>query len=1352
MRRLRRDKLEEKGGWMQGSAGLRRRSLRLLSPWLVALALAFGWSAPARAQFTTDPGLVINTVQTWLWLPPSPDPSGITYRPDTGQLLTCDAEVEEIVSGITHYEGVNVWTHSLTGVVSSTYTTLPYSNEPTGIAFDPAGGRIWITDDVQGAIHQILFGPDGQFGTADDVISDLDDVGNGICDDVEDVTYNPFDGHLYIASGAGQEICELEPGPNGYFNGVPPTGDDLISTVTTAPTIPDPEGIVFDPFSGTAGTLVIADRSTRDLYELTPEGGLLRKIDVNFPSGTKPAGVTIAPGSTNPLLRNYYVVDRKVDNNADPNENDGRLFEVVAVPLGGNGAPIVDAGSPQTLQWPSNSANLSGFVSDDGHPYPPSVVTAVWSKQTGPGSVSFGNATQPVTTASFSAPGAYVLQLVGNDSALNTLDTVAITLEQDVTLSVVTSGPGTVTLDPPGGTYNFGQSVTLTAVPDAGAAFTGWSGALGGVTNPQILVMDADKSVTASFATLVSLDVTTSGPGSVNLSPPGGSYLPGTEVTLSAVPGANAVFSGWGGALAGSTNPELLTVNTNTAVSASFTQLYNVATSAVGPGSVTLAPPTGPYPAGTNLSVTATANADAVFLGWSGDLAGAVSPANLLVDANKSVTGTFATLYDVGVSTTGPGSVTLDPPGGTYAAGTVVSVSATPDVGAIFTGFGGDLGGSVTPQPLTVDADKTVSASFVAQYTLSVSASGPGSVTLDPPGGLYDEGTSVTVTATPDPDSAFTGFSGDLSGTTNPLVVVMSANTSASAGFATLYDVGASATGPGSITLDPPGGTYPAGTVVSVSATPDASAAFIGFGGDLSGTTTPQPLTVDADKTVSASFVAQYTLSALASGPGTVTLDPPGGVYNEGTSVTVTALPDLDSAFLGFSGGRSGTTSPQIVAMSANTSATATFATLFDVAASATGPGTLTLDPPGGTYPAGTVVTVTATPNASAIFTGFGGDLSGTTTPQPLTVDADKTVSASFVAQYTLSASATGPGSITLDPPGGVYNEGTVVTVTATPNASAIFTGFAGDLIGTVTPQLLTLDADKSVSASFVAQYTLSVVASGPGSVTLDPPGGLYDEGTSVTVTATPDLDSVFTGFSGDLSGTTNPLVVVMSANTSATASFATLYDVSASATGPGSVTLDPPGGTYPAGTVVTVSAAPDASAAFTGFGGDLSGTVTPQPLTVDADKTVSASFVAVYTLATSVTGVGHINLDPAGGSYTAGTLVTVTAVSDNAGFTFTGWSGDLSGSVNPTTLLMDGDKTVTAGFQSSAPTACGIGPELVALLPPLGWLFRRRRTRRKPEAPAGALPTAERFASGTDCRLRGTYLGGVDAERRPER
>jgi hypothetical protein len=96
-----------------------------------------------------------------------------------------------------------------------------------------------------------------------------------------------------------------------------------------------------------------------------------------------------------------------------------------------------------------------------------------------------------------------VLQLVGNDSALQALDTVSITLSGAVTLSVVTSGPGGVTLDPPGGSYVTGQSVTVTAVPEPGAAFTGFGDDLAGIGNPQPLTLDGHKTVSAHFAPVV---------------------------------------------------------------------------------------------------------------------------------------------------------------------------------------------------------------------------------------------------------------------------------------------------------------------------------------------------------------------------------------------------------------------------------------------------------------------------------------------------------------------------------------------------------------------------------------------------------------------------------------------------------------------------------------------------------------------------------------------------------------------------------------------------------------------------------------------------------------------------------
>jgi hypothetical protein len=460
---------------------------------LALAALCLGWAVPSLAQ-VVDPGLVIQTIATSDWIPASPDPAGITWRPDTGDFLTCDDEVDEM----SIFAGVNVWTHSNTGVVSGTASTLAFGNEPTGIAFDPAGGRLWISDDNAEVIYQVALGGDGVFGTGDDVVFDIDGLIAAGCDDLQDVTYDPVNDRLFALSRVGLEICQITPGPNGVFDDAPPLGDDVVTTASLDPAEFDrPRGIVYDPFWN---TLVIADRGTGHLHEVAPGGALLRRIDVDFPAGIRLSGVTIAPGSTNPALRNYWVLDSGVDNNFDPLENDGRLFEVVAVPLGGNGAPAVDAGPPQTIQWPANGANLDGFVSDDGHPYPPSAVSLLWTRQSGPGSVVFDDASQPSTLATFSAPGSYVLELTANDSELSASDTVEITLTPTFTLSVSQTGAGNVTIDPPGPAYPAGTAVTLTATPLAGWVFTSWSGDVTGNQNPLLLTMDGDVDVLVQFS------------------------------------------------------------------------------------------------------------------------------------------------------------------------------------------------------------------------------------------------------------------------------------------------------------------------------------------------------------------------------------------------------------------------------------------------------------------------------------------------------------------------------------------------------------------------------------------------------------------------------------------------------------------------------------------------------------------------------------------------------------------------------------------------------------------------------------------------------------------------------------
>lgn len=94
---------------------------------------------------------------------------------------------------------------------------------------------------------------------------------------------------------------------------------------------------------------------------------------------------------------------------------------------GFNQAPTVNAGLDQTITLPTD-ATLNGTVTDDGLPDPPATVTTTWSQVSGPGKVTFTNASAVDTTASFSTDSVYVLRLTPDNGELNTYDEVTVTV------------------------------------------------------------------------------------------------------------------------------------------------------------------------------------------------------------------------------------------------------------------------------------------------------------------------------------------------------------------------------------------------------------------------------------------------------------------------------------------------------------------------------------------------------------------------------------------------------------------------------------------------------------------------------------------------------------------------------------------------------------------------------------------------------------------------------------------------------------------------------------------------------------------------------------------------------------
>jgi uncharacterized repeat protein (TIGR02543 family) len=101
-----------------------------------------------------------------------------------------------------------------------------------------------------------------------------------------------------------------------------------------------------------------------------------------------------------------------------------------------------------------------------------------------------------------------------------------------------------------------------------------------------------------------------------------------------------------------------------------------------------------------------------------------------------------------------------------------------------------------------------------------------------------------------------------------------------------------------------------------------------------------------------------------------------------------------------------------------------------------------------------------------------------------------------------------------------------------------LFIDWSGDLSGSENPVKITMDANKNVTANFKRiTYTLTINAVN-GSVLMDPDGGTYNSGALIFVTAEPDSGYVFNGWSGNLTGDQNPVLITMNQNKNITALF----------------------------------------------------------------------------------------------------------------------------------------------------------------------------------------------------------------------
>ncbi|MFN9088173.1 MAG: InlB B-repeat-containing protein [Gemmatimonadaceae bacterium] len=415
-----------------------------------------------------------------------------------------------------------------------------------------------------------------------------------------------------------------------------------------------------------------------------------------------------------------------------------------------------------------------------------------------------------------------------------------------------------------------------------------------------------------------------------------------------------------------------------------------------------------------------------------------------------------------------------------------------------------------------------------------------------------------------------------------------------------------------------------------------------------------------------------------------------------------------------------------------------------------------TSGPCSATYLDGTVVTLSATAAGSSVFRGWSGDCAGVSGPVcQLTMNANRTATARFEAPVSVSISGTGLGNglITSSPTGlscslqgsngsgactALFIDGTSITLTANASSGSTFRGWGGDCAtasGT-TCTLLVTGGSKAVTARFDPPATLSVIPSGTGdgqvfagnvisclranTANSGTCSATVANGTILTLTALPDGESQFTGWTGACSGTSLCQVTMDQARTVGAVFTRRQVQLTLTLTGPGfgnvrlnngfTCTLAEGESSKECVTFVDVSrqltltATPAQGQVFSSYSGLCTSSSAVCTFIVTGPSSITATFglatgtvfVApaststgngvVYTstesISCSMTGTSVTTQSTCSLTVPSGTQITLFAAA-SSGSSFTEWGGGCAsaGSNSTCTITATGNVSVTARF-----------------------------------------------------------------------
>ena len=273
--------------------------------------------------------------------------------------------------------------------------------------------------------------------------------------------------------------------------------------------------------------------------------------------------------------------------------------------------------------------------------------------------------------------------------------------------------------------------------------------------------------------------------------------------------------------------------------------------------------------------------------------------------------------------------------------------------------------------------------------------------------------------------------------------------------------------------------------------------------------------------------------------------------------------------------------------------------------------------------------------------------------------------------QFQLTKHVSGSGSIISNPTGSQFKNGQSVSLQAIAAEGWEFVGWDGSLNSTSVQTSILMNGNKEVTAVFKQKprfYALHVDKKGEGSVVVSPKSSQYEEGTSVTVTATAADGWVFDHWEGQVQGKNNTINVVMNGEKSIRAVFIEKETPTPQAE---KTTIEKE-------TPLEVKKPIEKETPL-----EVKKPIekeTPLEVKKPVEKETPQEVKKTYQLTDTVNGQGTIQKSPSKNNYEEGTKVTLTAT-PASGWIFQKWTGDATGSETNVTVTMNGSKNIEAVF-----------------------------------------------------------------------